>query len=403
MSIAAINWALAQRTDGPSAQIVLFVVADAANERGICRHADPDYIADRSRQSRATVFRRLGELEVAGALSRFKTIGPRGEPIYEIRLHLDRSVDYERTSACAEDRSEPAPEDRGEVVESQFETLTGETGGVSPVRLGESHSCDSKSPSKSPYLPPKPPPCPGGPPQGLRSDGVEDAARLAHFKATMPSATSRPDRLAALVAALTPDEWEALDLGARAYAAARPRNPIDPERFVRRRIFREWAAKAPPAPPAIWVAQGSLEALAHEVFARACGRSWPGATWSAERREAGWLVRASWPPFGAGLPSDERDWWFVERGTREFWAWCERIRVAGAASPRLRSEVAADRYRGAAGRAVLDPLTTTALGDGRRIGLLAPCRWPPRRDGTIATGPPDLASDDDLDEFERTG
>src|SRR4051812_33745602 len=49
MSIAAINWAMEQKTDGPSAQSVLFIIADRASEFGVCRHADPDTIAEKTR------------------------------------------------------------------------------------------------------------------------------------------------------------------------------------------------------------------------------------------------------------------------------------------------------------------------------------------------------------------
>jgi DNA-binding Lrp family transcriptional regulator len=153
MSIRAMNWAMAARTDGVSAQCVLYIVADTANEHGVSIHADPDYIATRTRQSRATVFRRLKELEAAGALTRFKRFRDDGAPVYEIRLHLDVDVDYDAV-----------PDDDGSAQdiesESQIETQSGsqpETGKVSPVRQAESHSCDSKSPSKNPKDSPQAP------------------------------------------------------------------------------------------------------------------------------------------------------------------------------------------------------------------------------------------------------
>lgn len=178
MSIVAMNWAMQQRPDGPSAQVVLLVIADRANERGICRHADPDDIAEISRQSRATVFRRLDELERVGLLTRFLRHGERGEREYEIRLNLDARVEYELVQDRETGRRvirlrDAAGENEREIVlrggaderateadegaaqpESQFETVVEsqiETERVSPVRLGESHSCDShKSPSKNP-------------------------------------------------------------------------------------------------------------------------------------------------------------------------------------------------------------------------------------------------------------
>jgi hypothetical protein len=143
-----MNWAMGARTDGVSAQCVLFVVADTANEHGVSVHADPDYIAARTRQSRATVFRRLRELEAVGALTRLKRFRDDGAPMYEIKLNLDATIDYD---APPDDGGTPQDIE----AESQIETPPQsqiETPKVSPVRQAESHSCDSKSPSKNPLM-----------------------------------------------------------------------------------------------------------------------------------------------------------------------------------------------------------------------------------------------------------
>lgn len=406
MSIAATNWALKQRTDGPSAQIVLFVVADAANERGICRHADPDYLAERTRQSRATVFRRLGELERAGALTRFKLHGPRGEAIYEIRLHLDREIDYARPVADADDDvggevsdavARDAADEAGAVsggAESQFETLTGETGGVSPVRLAESHSCDSKSPSKSPTSPLKPPPHVGPAPQGsAREDDDTLVADLAAYRAAHPGIAKRPFEVEALMAALTPAERRERITGASGYAATlakRPKaHPVDPAKFLREGLWAEYVRHAPPPPRTVFVAAGTPQADAWAVYAATCGRFRPQPTWSDQHGARGWLEYTEWPPFGRGFDPTPAQWWFVERGTRECAAWSERIHQLVGRVPDFVADRPTDRDRASAGLAVLDPLRgTEPLGDGRRFGRRVPCRWPPRRDGTPCTGPP---------------
>lgn len=152
-----MNWAMRHvRTDGPSAQIVLYVIADTANERGVSRHADPDYIVEKTRQGRATVFRRLDELERAGALSRVVVRDPNGNITrYEIRLRLDRQIDY--SSVCELDggcHKPIAPECFGhdtQSLKSLRETLgPSPQSQVSPVRPAKSHPCDYESPSKSP-------------------------------------------------------------------------------------------------------------------------------------------------------------------------------------------------------------------------------------------------------------
>src|SRR6266403_1700179 len=126
MSIATMNWALGQRLETHQQQILLYVIADSADPNGVTRHCDPDYMADRARLSRATMFRRLGELEEIGVLTRSKFYSERGSPIYEIRLRLDAQIDMPiRTRKKGEDDEDDA------IPESQPETLV-EVTKVSP-------------------------------------------------------------------------------------------------------------------------------------------------------------------------------------------------------------------------------------------------------------------------------
>jgi hypothetical protein len=171
MSIVAMNWAMKQRTDSPSAQIVLFTIADRADEHGVCRHADPDTIAEITRQSRATIFRRLEELERAGTLSRFTRHLDDGRRKYEIRLQTTVFVNYrvnkERDIVHLDDDGqtistvpfggEPQDADAGSQSETHPQSQIA-TQPVAPVRPDESQSCDPhKTPSKSPEDSPKPP------------------------------------------------------------------------------------------------------------------------------------------------------------------------------------------------------------------------------------------------------
>src|SRR5262245_9024565 len=135
-----MNWAMQQvRTDGPSAQIVLYVIADVANEHGVSLHADPDYLVERTRQSRATVFRRLDELERMGVLTRFTRHNDDGRRRYEIRLNLDRTIDY----TSAGESEEAAEASQAVEAESQIETAAVES--QVETEGSESHPCDSAS------------------------------------------------------------------------------------------------------------------------------------------------------------------------------------------------------------------------------------------------------------------
>src|SRR5882724_1704501 len=162
MSIATMNWALSQELESCQQQALLYVIADSADPNGITRHCDADYMASKARLSRATMFRRLSELEDLGLLSRRKYYTETGVPRYEISLNLGARV-------CLPIRSRrSADDDRGtdgeETPKSQAETLVGpeshgpETSKVSPVRQAQSHSCDYISPPLSKSLPPSPPP-----------------------------------------------------------------------------------------------------------------------------------------------------------------------------------------------------------------------------------------------------
>jgi hypothetical protein len=231
VSIKATNWAMHQiRTDGPSAQSVLFVVADVANAEGICRHADPDYIAERTRQSRATVFRRLAELEGFGALLRLSEIAPDGSRRYEIRLMIAvQGIDYDGEMVAAwrkgqrdDDDDEgptsvPPPSPTPPIPESQIETHPEsqiETERVAPVRPGESHSCDSvKNPRDSKKETPNP--LSGGVRGTILDQESED--RLIRFIAEYPNQITDYPKTRAVWAALTGAEQADAIIGAKGY------------------------------------------------------------------------------------------------------------------------------------------------------------------------------------------
>lgn len=377
MSIRAMNWAMGARTDGVSAQCVLFVVADTANEHGVSIHADPDYIAERTRQSRATVFRRLKELEDAGALTRFKRYRDDGAPVYEVRLHLDRSIDYVS-----------APNDHGPQdiePESQIETppeSQSETPKVAPVRQAESHSCDYKSPSKNPKedspLPPK-----GGDDGEPIGEVLEDQSwpgseTWFDFEKAWPDPIMRVSTCRGLWSALREDERLRAITAARGYAIWRKQQRRPPN-YSAQTFLREpdgwpsFAKHAPPepgssAPQPRLIGANSREGMAiialYEIAVTPPPYSEDRLSVLVSAVEIGpqVLALADAPPW--------REWIFTENANQSG-AWAQLMRPIIGKTPRM-----TDR------------------------GVRVPWLWPPRVDGSIPK--PHSISDQDADELSKT-
>jgi hypothetical protein len=221
-----MNWAMDQKTDGPSAQSVLFVVADRANEHGVCRHADPDTIALKTRQSRATVFRRLDELERVGLLTRFTKHLDDGRREYEVRLAFERLVNYRVDKERNVRIYDYADDECIDVIEmlavdgSQIETQDGsqiETEPVALVRPGESQSCDpqedSDLPSKNPKIPPNPP---SG---GERVVDQDLEQNVEEFRQNWLAPITNLPRLRSVLGAMVPSERQRVLTAARGYAS----------------------------------------------------------------------------------------------------------------------------------------------------------------------------------------
>ncbi len=160
MSSKALNWVMEHiRTDSGAAQAILLIIADGANADGVAYHLDPERLADRSCQSRATVFRRLYEMRRFGVLSWPPPVGGR----YEFALQMHRTVKYDRkmVEAMRKEQSEEAAAE-AEIAarddpetESQIETQSPPETSESTVETGESqpetpesHCCDSYTESK---------------------------------------------------------------------------------------------------------------------------------------------------------------------------------------------------------------------------------------------------------------
>ena len=393
MSIRAMNWAMDARTDGVSAQCVLYVVADTANEHGISIHADPDYIAGRTRQSRATVFRRLKELEAAGALTRLKRFRADGAPVYEIRLHLDRPVDYDTAPEC----HNPQDVEGESQIETQAESQI-ETGEVSPVRLGESHSCDSKSPSKNPKDSPQAP-LRGDSPSPLAMGSEAPSEPVVEgwdeFKRAWEAdgiPISRVSITKPLIAALTPDERINVTKAAKGYLTHRsrekkPGTKLSAQNFIREiEAWDAWAKFAPPdTPPKAFVREGSREHKAIIVLSMIDGQ--PARTQcrfdTAQGASGLWRYGAvpdDLSGLAAFIEKPIKEWCLIEPDSQPFHAWAERIQrwTGNRPEPQI---------------IMLDELKTyivngrTFEAHRRTTGLRVPCLWPPRKDGSISPTP----------------
>lgn len=398
-----MNWAMQQRTDGPSAQIVLYIVADTANENGVSRHADPGYIAERSRQSRATVFRRLDELEKAGALTRFKKVRPDGAPVYEIRLALDREIDYSGAhhGQAPADATPEADQAVAEVdtpdieAESQIETLTAETPPVSPVRQPESHLCDSmKNPSKSPDSP-QSPSLPNEP------DDPDFDSRFEKFTRAYPVPIADVPLTRTLLRAMTEAEIENVTFAAWGYrkmVTDEDRRAMDAHRFIRDGKWlgyvesgREAAPKPPkPPPPEQWLAEDSDEFRALCLACDIAKRSRPavitrmhsGGPLTRGQRAYRYVGHLAYGAAGmAALAVAEpklmltSEWRVVEKGSREFFAWSDRVFEWIGVRP--------EAYRiwlCACGQLAERPMRADKLSlPPCKEGLLVPTPWPPAK------------------------
>ena len=137
----AVSWAQKQRLRLPQEQLLLLLIANAADPDGIAfrwwrkREHWWTYLRDQSRQSRASVFRHLNTLEELGLVLRQKVVLPDGAVRFECACDMEKVVIIEP--------DEPDSQSHGE-TQNQGSESHGETESVATVRLDESHSCDSR-------------------------------------------------------------------------------------------------------------------------------------------------------------------------------------------------------------------------------------------------------------------
>jgi hypothetical protein len=395
MSIPTMNWALSQRLETHAQQILLYVIADSTDPAGVTRHCDPEYMAKHARMTRATMFRRLGELEELGLLKRYKFYSEKGAPIYEIRLDLTARIDLplKRRRAADDDGpeeddggQEPAdttsPESHGETLaESHGETLV-ETA-VSPQASPQSHSCDRICPPVSQESPPNPPPG-GGLSKAEAKQSWKHHALWDQFVAGYPG-IARMDQLAARIEfdrlSVDDAEWAVSVLPSLKEELRKPKSP--PPRnahlWLRKAMFKNFpkAKIEPPPPDEVWITEGSDEDRALRFV---CGLAKKPVPFVRTRADG---TRGYTRPAEVGadllaMLTFEREndlrWPAWPRGSAEFAAWQSRFTQWVARG--LPIEPGSDCIR-------------------------APCQWPPKKDGTIYRDAPETSPEGE--DHDRTG
>jgi hypothetical protein len=403
MSIRAMNWAMEQRTGTPSAQCVLYVVADCADENGLRAFPSLDYIAKRSQQSRATVQRRLRDLEGLGAMTRIKRFDENGRRTSdEIRLHLDRVIIVETEDRDAPDEvDEPTASTPEVVAEENADTIEGsqiDTPGYHPCDGGGLQSCNPMNPPKNPdSFPPK-----GGfptePPQkqGARQEDVrkveasfapnaEIEKAVDEFKAGYPDGVVDLGRLREELAKLPAADQRAAVTALPTYAARckrRKEKSVKAHLFVAKRMFDGLGSTDAGY---VFVPEHTDDFIRWRCVYRWNGeRDLPGFKRSAHAGvKGGWFRVMS--PFVGELPPPEQQRFIPKLDYRRMARWNAWLtEMTGSAMRNWQ-------------RHTIDGVMTE--------GLWLPADWPPRKDGTFgpdATGPPDtLMTAEDNEEFTQ--
>jgi len=394
MSWEAVEWANKQRLRLPQEQLVLLLLANAADPDGLAfawwkkKEHWWTYLAERGRQSRASVFRCLKRFEELGLLSREKLILADGVVRFRAQLHLDRYVDQEIREAQADS---DVTNLTGETHSEDDPSLTAET----DIPEAQSHSCDSirvpleatKEESISPQTP-------------LSTDpGLEPF--IEQFREAYPRPSSRPDEDRELIAAMDATARAQVLHGARGARRIFEKNPkssgvVGPTRFLQSSaLWAEYGRFAPvekaPPPPRRFVAKGSEEWHARTVLSAIIGTDMPQPRHDPEHGCDGADFLGALPPGGLALAKfvdqfgnvDPKAWPIIDRdkNPQQIGAWRGRIRECTGREIELqRIDLGGfSTVPGIEGRTYKIPRVT--------LGLRVPDMFPPAK-GPPAHGPP---------------
>jgi len=394
MSIRAMNWAMEQATGDPRAQCLLYVIADSANTDGIA-WPSADWMAAKSQQSRATVYRRLEILQAAGLLVTFpRWIDDEGKiwnaaalgrrrTSPEIRLQFGvfvKRIDIPQDDD--NDREKPSAQSQAETGVSHDSD-----GPVSPERQGSSH-CGNDN--HNPNLEEDSPPPPKG---GAVDDGWEDFEKAWHEPILRQSIAQR------VWSALTAEERSIAIKAAKGYITWRkgqkkPPNIINAHTFLREReAWPRFAELAPrEAEQPIFETQGSDGWRARCVIEVIAGNAPPQALPHRTAGNGRYFAQPLSPAMLAlaqFADEDPETWLLLQEGTQQCGAWKEFLGIQA-----HYVTVGHKRHEITPGQWVEDwPI--------KQHGLRAPRQWPPRKDGTLSTaGPPEtLMTEQDMRDF----
>lgn len=388
MSVDALNWAFnKQRLKDPESHLILIALAWASDPTGLAfgwrrdRRHWVKWLELRTGLSRATIFRRIGDLKDVGLLDPQMIIHEDGTKQWVVQLDLSRVAWWEREAKVyrlhtLSERLEPDDGDEAATLaagddlamqadfqsqaetqnlargvfrpstESQAETRPvdigpgeslPETERVSLLRLQESQTVESVKER----IPQTPSDAAGGQAAGRREQAERPALApigFALFRQNYPQGDVISERVWSRAA----DEYARLSEGERAKVnenvmryAERIRNhnrrAINPDRWIKEREFERYSAVAlvGVATPHAFVVEGTepWEAWCN-VLACAYGdpssipRSYQA---TGPKRERGLNVPAPWPVGGTGWLVNHHDWTFVEKYTPQFNRFNERV------------------------------------------------------------------------------
>jgi hypothetical protein len=381
MSIRAMTWAFSLPLE-PRAKLALLAIADNARDDGIA-WPSRDMIAEKSTQSRATINRRmkiLSDLGVIELKERFREDG--SQTTDEIRLDLALSpaeVMRRMQGLSAADRGEEADEsancdstaDGPEAGEGGYQPDTppvqsGHPGDAVVTRGGLHSGHPLNEPSLEPSTPPNPPPGGDGPLKKADKEANERREALwQRFVGSYPG-IGPMDQGAAREEfwhlSIDDAEWAVSVLPTlKEDLRKAARAPKNAHIWLRKGMFRNYPRSKIDAPPpeSAWVVEGSDQDQALR-FIRYLAKVPSPFVRSGAGGARGYPHRCEIGPDLLAMLIFVNDtrlrWTAYPRGSPEFAAWQTRFKAwIGHVAP---TEPGSDCLR-------------------------VPCRWPPKKDGTI--------------------
>lgn len=377
-------WARNLRLGNPYAKLVLSMLTIYVNGEGAC-FVGASALAEDCELALETVRRRLAWLESIGALCRLpqwvdengrRNGDGRGRRTTdEIRLMIDADPDEIEARAQGA-QSDPDPlRDRGQEQGPQTASP--------PVTPSLRRGPDSLEPEPE-DSPPNPPP--GGDADGMQGKGSEGEILPDHtwsgsdtwfdFEKAWTEPILHQNRTRGVWSALTDDERQTALTAAKGYVAwrkaqRRPPNVINADRFLKERdawpSFVQQAEKAETRAQQVRVAVDSREAKAWNNIRKlgAAGSVWESGGYC-------YLPRPLTPQELAFADLPASGWTFLESGldVQKIGAW---------------QEFFDDALKGITRGVVV---RDHGVGTNQRRGCRMPWPWPPRKDGSLSTAPP---------------